>query len=198
MAVGSRDVGVAVSIHAPARGATLRCTAPSRSRFQSTLPHGERPMARARLYPKPVSIHAPARGATVGSSITDVRCRFQSTLPHGERLEPQRDCAQVVFQSTLPHGERPPSCHAHKRCKAVSIHAPARGATVCPCCGTPSRRSFNPRSRTGSDKPTAAARSRWPFQSTLPHGERPTALFDPMQPVLFQSTLPHGERPYRV
>ena len=56
----------AISIHAPARGATLlkRRTSMSK-RFQSTLPHGER--------------------RSPGSSSSSKIWIFQSTLPHGER-----------------------------------------------------------------------------------------------------------------
>ena len=101
------------------------------TKFQSTLPRGERRLSPAHIDgPLHVSIHAPARGAT-----EDVRmiCQrpfvFQSTLPRGERhdftpvfsnlscFNPRSregsDEAQLVkikdyelFQSTLPRGER--------------------------------------------------------------------------------------------
>ena len=120
-----------VSIHAPARGATLllllmlpiTCFNP-RSRTGSDVPSQEP------RHDRGVSIHAPARGATTA----DVRrmgrytgfnprsrtgsdvlfCHivasggFQSTLPHGERHH--TICVRITlssFQSTLPHGERP-------------------------------------------------------------------------------------------
>ena len=78
---------ILISIHAPARGATAATHNHVRSsRFQSTLPRGERLRALAEY------IHP---------------CRFQSTLPRGER----RYCADILFtlflfQSTLPRGER--------------------------------------------------------------------------------------------
>ena len=83
-------VGV-VSIHAPAWGATRR---PGRqgpgSRFQSTHPRGVRLGARMGLSPRiKVSIHAPAWGATrqgIGNA-QGVR-EFQSTHPRGVRLFP--------------------------------------------------------------------------------------------------------------
>ena len=98
-----------VSIHAPERGATswphwsyqTACFNPrSRtgsdlqrseydyqlSRFQSTLPNGERPYQAIR------------HGADI---------RFQSTLPNGERLPDVSDLSTAnLFQSTLPNGER--------------------------------------------------------------------------------------------
>ena len=56
-----------ISIHAPARGATLSVFAISvdGDRFQSTLPRGERRLLLPRLNGEDIiSIHAPARGAT--------------------------------------------------------------------------------------------------------------------------------------
>ena len=101
-----------VSIHAPARGATL--TQEWRGRawlFQSTRPHGARPICpspgrqamgsfnpRARTgrdFPARclvvidliVSIHAPARGATLILITLGLVAWFQSTRPHGARLQ---------------------------------------------------------------------------------------------------------------
>ena len=76
---------------------------------------------------------------------------FQSTLPHGERrLDWDREALPKGFQSTLPHGERPgPMLYVFPG--PVSIHAPARGATIPRRLSAPSGASFNPRSRTGSD-----------------------------------------------
>ena len=80
--------------------------------FQSTLPHGER----LRRYS--------ARGTGA---------RFQSTLPHGERLKRfLRRRLSRAFQSTLPHGERLGLLCLVSSLILVSIHAPARGATVLP------------------------------------------------------------------
>ena len=57
-----------------------------RSKFQSTLPHGER-------------LNLP--------KINEALKRFQSTLPHGERPSLANAVKRIfVFQSTLPHGER--------------------------------------------------------------------------------------------
>ena len=171
---------------------------PIRRRFQSTLPHGERPST--------AQVRHPWKW-------------FQSTLPHGERpgivvfnvatmsFNPRSRMGSdvkhlpvsatiTVFQSTLPHGER---------------HLREDRPPVC--------NRFNPRSRMGSDHPTITLSNRdIPFQSTLPHGERPKIL-DQLRdklPVsihapawgatnaalskfgedMFQSTLPHGERPF--
>ena len=100
----------AVSIHAPARGATTPLRR-SRSRrgFQSTRPRGARRFERsAKFAPLLVSIHAPARGATFIRSATGKSTRkFQSTRPRGARPAVEL-LAQLreLFQSTRPRGAR--------------------------------------------------------------------------------------------
>ena len=144
-----------ISIHAPARGATA--TRPllelCHMLFQSTLPHGERPLL-ARIWSSPhtfqstlphgerrrrlrsfsarppISIHAPARGATETWTVQRVTFLFQSTLPHGERRQSWPSSSEMV---------------------GISIHAPARGATALEM---------------------AVEDDLIRFQSTLPHGER--------------------------
>ena len=119
-----------VSIHAPTWGATrIEQVQTIIDKFQSTLPHGERPQAsrppvsRSGFNPRShkgsdnmtvqlqpirrVSIHAPTWGATQIMGYASVLDQFQSTLPHGERLVVSlRLVLNLVFQSTLPHGER--------------------------------------------------------------------------------------------
>ena len=78
-------------------------------RFQSTLPHGERPPLYLRpLQAQAISIHAPAWGATTAL---------------------QRSFINILFQSTLPHGERLTGVCGHDVGPWISIHAPAWGAT---------------------------------------------------------------------
>ena len=121
-----------VSIHAPARGATVLIVSnPALQRFQSTPPHGGRPFnPRFFQLQYVVSIHAPARGATlsypdlyVGIKGFNPRPRtggdngqivgwetmkkFQSTPPHGGRHnEIGVSVIYIKFQSTPPHGGR--------------------------------------------------------------------------------------------
>ena len=165
-----------ISIHALARGAT-RCqwNPEDEHEFQSTHPHGVRP-ARGRI-PIPshrISIHAPARGATSYGPGENHSSKFQSTHPHGVRHDmPYGSPGRLLFQSTHPHGVRLQdgyivsviaiSIHAPARgataggsepeaILCISIHAPARGATW--TLGTGAKRSlpyFNPRTRTGCD-----------------------------------------------
>ena len=77
-----------------------------------------------------------------------------------------------VFQFTLPHGERPTARKIGPAIFAVSIHAPAWGATW-------------------TRGPAQA--SPW-FQFTLPHGERLWRVMVGSMDATFQFTLPHGER----
>ena len=147
---------VDISIHAPARGATPdNLVSLVVIEFQSTLPRGERRVsvvpsaliadisihapARGATPESPlsllfivISIHAPARGATSSTArICSSSSAFQSTLPRGERLYVDRAGKQdLLFQSTLPRGERLGSNRMESVSSRISIHAPARGATV--------------------------------------------------------------------
>ena len=69
LSITSSTLTKSISIHAPARGATaVPQGSKSISKFQSTLPRGERPeAARAASMENIISIHAPARGATYGN-----------------------------------------------------------------------------------------------------------------------------------
>src|SRR5699024_6424553 len=101
-----------ISIHAPARGATLTCSEAQHRKL--------------------ISIHAPARGATMSRiNILQVHQQFQSTLPRGERrsVEYASGANYTAFQSTLPRGERPRLRSMITLGAEISIHAPARGAT---------------------------------------------------------------------
>ena len=123
-----------VSIHAPARGATLSAYASATGvTFQSTLPHGERPA--------PVSvvswyINFNPRSRT-GSDLPREADRgrpmgFQSTLPHGERLFwSVRSMHHHYFNPRSRTGSDDIPMTTINELK-ISIHAPARGATPNP------------------------------------------------------------------
>ena len=146
---------------------------------------------------------------------------FQSTLPRGERL---LICVQFTtlsdfnprsregsdnsydfpgrllwqFQSTLPRGERPLNRYIPTEADYISIHAPARGATLYVSIVFRRYPYFNPRSREGSDRPMELNDTvKMIFQSTLPRGERRIKSRRYSMSLLFQSTLPRGERPMR-
>ena len=125
-------IAVNISIHAPARGATIchhqltpSCIisihAPARGATATVVHH---------IYPADISIHAPARGAT------GVAYRY---------------VARNLISIHAPARGATGSKLAGARVLPISIHAPARGATFhhvkirrIPC-------DFNPRSREGSD-----------------------------------------------
>ncbi len=164
-----------------------------------------------------VSIHAPARGATATNLCPISFQTFQSTRPRGARLS----CARARpdrrrFQSTRPRGARHPAPQPWPRSSGfnpraregrdwarlslwrsltVSIHAPARGATVLDedLVSTFVFQSTRPR---GARRPVNfVAQMLTEFQSTRPRGARPT--FRLMSPAIgmFQSTRPRGARP---
>ena len=153
--VGALRVGV--SIHAPARRATGWAGAVVKSTVVSIHAPARGATLRNGLVGggTGVSIHAPARGSTAVDAARAARCLFRSTLPRGERR--RRDGADRGLGDVSIHA---PARGATRRLRVlladqqVSIHAPARGATsVCRsvrrCCP-----SFDPRSRAGSDYAT--------------------------------------------
>ena len=166
-----------ISIHAPARGATLN--------------------AAYKYNGEVISIHAPARGATedpiylyAGGKYFNPRSREGSDCisvltifhipryfnPRSREGSDSMDCSSVSnyrisihapargatlvdkihtmtqpFQSTLPRGERHITLDVKINSSMISIHAPARGATAwLPGVSRPPPH-FNPRSREGSD-----------------------------------------------
>ena len=98
-----------------------------------------------------VSIHAPARGATpLGESAT-IYGRFQSTRPRGAR-------PRILAYPHMRRGFNPRARAGRdeeqivaKIGEIVSIHAPARGATLTSGSQSPAYTCFNPRARAGRD-----------------------------------------------
>ena len=233
-----------VSIHAPARGATLLALL-ERSHIL-----GFNPRARtgrdiglaAGCRRTGVSIHAPARGATRWHASFTCHCGvFQSTRPHGARrsTDPNR-VTKREFQSTRPHGARHADANAfveeagfnprartgrdlddvanwevpqcfNPRARtgrdlrlvvgafqhlAVSIHAPARGATSSQLGTHRLTTCFNPRARTGRDSwRRAGMRSVRGFNPRARTGRDFAAYEHETDAQQFQSTRPHGARP---
>ena len=101
--------------------------------FQSTHPHGVRPFEQVSdTQSKGVSIHAPAWGATVYDQLVrQVVFGFNPRTRMGcdgrKHLQVNQ---QQKFQSTHPHGVRLYHQLGGGSGKNVSIHAPAWGATV--------------------------------------------------------------------
>ena len=151
----------AISIHAPAWGATVSYV--QRDQRLSD-----------------ISIHAPAWGATSsyleGSFGGD---GFQSTHPHGVRPAGRPPiCSLLSFQSTHPHGVRPMYDDLTPDDIRISIHAPAWGATKLSDVKEQFSKNFNPRTRMGCDIKALLKYRRLPlFQSTHPHGVRLSISF---------------------
>ena len=120
-----------------------------------------------------VSIHAPAWGATYVGTGIGARRVFQSTLPRGERHRRHTIVDIVVRFNPRSHVGSDNLLSGNNHLFDVSIHAPTWGATQCPLRHKRPNRSFNPRSRVGSDVYVRDAYNRsTKFQSTLPRGER--------------------------
>jgi len=150
----TRNAGL-VSIHAPARGATW-----TREMLEQALVR--------------VSIHAPARGATSVSLATH-RGRPTRFNPRpragGDDADRCRPPRPTGFNPRPRAGGDADGCPPHHG-KRVSIHAPARGATVEP---HPELRigRFNPRPRAGGDGALPSPPLLlFQFQSTPPRGGR--------------------------
>ena len=123
---------------------------------------------------------------------------FQSTHPRGVRHWYDEVLILVeLFQSTHPRGVRQGFDHICAPFFDVSIHAPARGATLYRPVRPPASCRFNPRTREGCDSLLLYWRVRLcRFQSTHPRGVR---RFQPNQVYgnrKFQSTHPRGVRRY--
>ena len=77
---------------------------------------------------------------------------FQSTLPRGERHKKQfRFLTYHYFNPRSREGSDINTRISSRLATVISIHAPARGATLTVMCNLPSAVYFNPRSREGSD-----------------------------------------------
>ena len=123
--------------------------------------------------------------------------KFQSTHPRGVRHRDRAGvgggqwsfiprtrvgCDQIMddwvtyqdaFQSTHPRGVRRQPIGGGAVAQAVSIHAPAWGATQIEFVGIDFQTGFNPRTRVGCDSVVDGVMDRVPvFQSTHPRGVR--------------------------
>jgi len=105
------DKFAVVSIHAPARGATISIKG-NFGKYQ-------------------VSIHAPARGATCASfqAVNSAYVSIHAPARGATVLELMVKQSWILFQSTHPRGVRRELVREASNGGGVSIHAPARGAT---------------------------------------------------------------------
>ncbi len=209
-----------ISIHAPAKGATYAIvTAGSGVLFQSTLPRRERHQC-AVSWSTAVSFQStlprrerPAVGVPAakvanfnprsreGSDVRSfpMRCAALYFNPRSREGSDARVARArrflSIFQSTLPRRERRHGDVLVLRCRSISIHAPAKGATSYRHACRPRPRYFNPRSREGSDQDyyTRDIQSSH-FNPRSREGSDSHSLLNRRISSLFQSTLPRRER----
>ena len=124
------------------------------SSFQSTRPRGVR-HERVMYDPDSRDCFNPRTREGCDVAFHVVSCfgfLFQSTHPRGVRPKCCKPCfEEILFQSTHPQGVRPVKDAIQQRRTAVSIHAPARGATSAPSSRKSDVQRFNPRTREGCD-----------------------------------------------
>ena len=143
-----------ISIHAPAKGATwfMRKHRLCRHNFNPRSREGsDKAPHRLGIALFLISIHAPAKGATRTSGWKNRTKKFQSTLPRRERRSTQGNtwiCPQ--FQSTLPRRERHVSTIVLRQFRNFNPRS-REGSDSALEGGANITKNFNPRSREGSD-----------------------------------------------
>ena len=166
---------------------------------------------------KGVSIHAPARGATVSlPAMSPGTPSFNSRARKGRDHSPGvPGPAPVRFNSRARKGRD--ICDTNTLCQfAVSIHAPARGATPSPSASsgptsfnsrarkgrdnqpqTPLRRlsCFNSRARKGRDGKNVSITSKVRVSIHAPARGATSGLSEAAIRAMFQFTRPQGARP---
>ena len=122
---------------------------------------------------------------------------FQSTLPRRERLSSVNgNLLLIIFQSTLPRRERRKELMVRMNGNFISIHAPAKGATMMVVGQVKHIWNFNPRSREGSDRECNDTEQKHQyFNPRSREGSDIIAVMSPKGGIGFQSTLPRRERP---
>ena len=171
---------LAISIHAPARGATSPRLSPCPSSLR-------------------ISIHAPARGATVLNVFHVYAPLFQSTHPRGVRPEVYAAPARAERISIhAPARGATIFCVLDRTVYLISIHAPARGATSAAAFLCWRDEHFNPRTREGCDS-TASIVTELSLSISIHAPARgATRLCNGHgNACRFQSTHPRGVRPLR-
>ena len=191
---------LAISIHAPAWGATVeagRCKL--ELIFQSTRPAWGRDTLRD--WSTPPCSHfnprAPHGGAT---TCLASGCRSLVISIHAPRMGARHTLQryltpQVLFQSTCPAWGATHWSWCSQYKVSISIHVPRVGRDLRYLHNIPYYWDFNPRARVGRDPfRLFRYRMRYIFQSTRPRGARPKPFLSILPNGLFQSTRPRGAR----
>ena len=144
-----------VSIHAPARGATIECVGISICCFVSihAPARGATSSDKLRLSEEvEVSIHAPARGATTKViHITPISISFNPRPRAGGDISPLSDIEPRAFQSTPPRGGRQVRYLAKGEVVGFQSTPPRGGRLIWLLHWNHIGGSFNPRPRAGGD-----------------------------------------------
>ena len=223
MATGSLIAVSRISIHAPARGATIDVeihTVATKDFNPRPREGGDLPDAEVSFLTG-ISIHAPARGATFADQFLWYCCvyfnprpreggdlAFYPSFPLKKYFNPRpreggdNEAAEIryihiTFQSTPPRGGRRAGSPVMTSSRVIFQSTPPRGGRPpdgsAPC---PRTGYFNPRPREGGDLESLEAfRLRLLFQSTPPRGGRLSSVSFAATFCLFQSTPPRGGRP---
>ena len=187
-----------ISIHAPARGATrwFEEHLDFNSRFQSTLPRGERHSGMGKRSDH-VYFNPRSREGSDQPKM-DTYWIMQYFNPRSrEGSDTYTKAAwddSMKFQSTLPRGERRVHFLYRINSSFISIHAPARGATSVSNIDTDFSVYFNPRSREGSDTRLLYIRVHFLISIHAPARGATGNFYSEPSYAKFQSTLPRGER----
>ena len=170
--------------------------------FQSTLPRGERLCCVSYIFVSlRISIHAPARGATMDRFVNI--SIFSNFNPRSREGSDQNVCSFLYMLHNIsihaPARGATTTTIKHDGSEAISIHAPARGATIANRNAESNVGNFNPRSREGSDKQIAIEFSSVGISIHAPaRGATESERSRFITQLLFQSTLPRGERPLYI
>ena len=156
MGLAGAELAGRISIHAPARGAT-----PGQGRrkgdrfyFNPRTREGCDTDYRSGVRTAGISIHAPARGATQSKGTPRRRLRYFNPRT-------REGCDEIIcivmrlgidFNPRTREGCDGVFLRPKRELIAISIHAPARGATMSICRSRIIRLNFNPRTREGCDR----------------------------------------------
>ena len=147
-------VRLGVSIHAPAKGATLLSISfLFLESFQSTLPRRERPIEPTAKVPQIFGFNPRSREGSDESLclfVLQPRCFNPRSREGSDRLLCADDLPFLRFNPRSREGSDT-SDDLYDKIMGVSIHAPAKGATKIRSKSGGSGFCFNPRSREGSD-----------------------------------------------
>ena len=165
---------MAISIHAPTRGATLQ--------------------RQCHIQLHSISIHAPTRGATATRCFESGIEPFQSTLPREERLIVLFSfCWGCIFQSTLPREERLKCCNTDSCSKRFQSTLPREERLVFGLLSA-LLMYFNPRSHERSDYYSEPIAPHVSISIHAPTRGATYLVWQYYRDHLFQSTLPREER----